>query len=109
VKRNSGQKSVELEITSQAADFFNQILSFLAYGGSSTVKTHYGDGTNDAIPMGDEGLVRKDRCRNESHPSKTESQARQEDGSQYECLEGRDDGLPRNDEGTSGVQGANLR
>jgi hypothetical protein len=30
---------VELEITSQAADFFNQILSFLAYGGGSTVKT----------------------------------------------------------------------
>jgi hypothetical protein len=31
--------NVELEITSQAADFFNQILSFLAYGGGSTVKT----------------------------------------------------------------------
>jgi hypothetical protein len=30
--------TVELEITSQAADFSNQILSFLAYGGSSTVK-----------------------------------------------------------------------
>jgi hypothetical protein len=31
--------TTELEITSQTADFFNQILSFLAYGGSSTVKT----------------------------------------------------------------------
>jgi hypothetical protein len=31
--------TVELEITSQTADFFNQILSFLAYGGSSIVKT----------------------------------------------------------------------
>jgi hypothetical protein len=31
--------TVELEITSQAADFFSQILSFLAYGGSSVVKT----------------------------------------------------------------------
>jgi hypothetical protein len=31
--------TVELEITSQAADFFNQILSFLAYGGRSIVKT----------------------------------------------------------------------
>jgi hypothetical protein len=31
--------TVELEITSQAADFFNQILSFLAYGRSSIVKT----------------------------------------------------------------------
>jgi hypothetical protein len=31
--------TVELEITSQAADFFNQILLFLAYGGSSIVKT----------------------------------------------------------------------
>jgi hypothetical protein len=31
--------TVELEITSQGADFFNEILSFLAYGGSSTVKT----------------------------------------------------------------------
>jgi hypothetical protein len=30
---------VELELTSQAADFINRILSFLAYGGSSTVKT----------------------------------------------------------------------
>jgi hypothetical protein len=30
---------VELQITSQAPEFFNQILSFLAYGGSSTVKT----------------------------------------------------------------------
>jgi hypothetical protein len=29
----------ELEIASQAADFINQILSFLAYGGSSIVKT----------------------------------------------------------------------
>jgi hypothetical protein len=27
--------TIELEITSQAADFFNQILSFSAYGGSS--------------------------------------------------------------------------
>jgi hypothetical protein len=31
--------TVELEISSQAADFFNQILSFLANGGSSFVKT----------------------------------------------------------------------
>jgi hypothetical protein len=31
--------AVELDITSQAADFFNQILSFLAYGGSSILKT----------------------------------------------------------------------
>jgi hypothetical protein len=31
--------TAELEITSQAADFFNQILSFLAYGGRSVVKT----------------------------------------------------------------------
>jgi hypothetical protein len=31
--------TAELEITSQDADFFNQILSFLAYGGSSVVKT----------------------------------------------------------------------
>jgi hypothetical protein len=31
--------TVELEITSQAADFLNQILSFLAYGGSFIVKT----------------------------------------------------------------------
>jgi hypothetical protein len=30
--------TAELEITSQAADFFNQILSFLAYGGSSIMK-----------------------------------------------------------------------
>jgi hypothetical protein len=30
---------IELEITSQVADFFSQILSFLAYGGSSIVKT----------------------------------------------------------------------
>jgi hypothetical protein len=31
--------TAELEITSQVADFFSQILSFLAYGGSSVVKT----------------------------------------------------------------------
>jgi hypothetical protein len=31
--------TAELMITSQAADFFNQILSFLAYGRSSVVKT----------------------------------------------------------------------
>jgi hypothetical protein len=31
--------TVELEITSQAVDFIHQILSFLAYGGSSVVKT----------------------------------------------------------------------
>jgi hypothetical protein len=31
--------TIELEITSQAADFIKQILSFLAYGGSSIVKT----------------------------------------------------------------------
>jgi hypothetical protein len=31
--------TIELEISSQAAGFFNQILSFLAYGGSSIVKT----------------------------------------------------------------------
>jgi hypothetical protein len=31
--------TVELEITSQATDFFSQISSFLAYGGSSIVKT----------------------------------------------------------------------
>jgi hypothetical protein len=31
--------NIELEISSQAADFFNQILSFLAYVGSSVVKT----------------------------------------------------------------------
>jgi hypothetical protein len=31
--------TVELEITSQVADFFSQILSFLAYGESSIVKT----------------------------------------------------------------------
>jgi hypothetical protein len=31
--------TVELEITSQAADFLNQILSFLAYGVSSIMKT----------------------------------------------------------------------
>jgi hypothetical protein len=31
--------TVELEITSQVADSFSQILSFLAYGGSSIVKT----------------------------------------------------------------------
>jgi hypothetical protein len=30
--------TAELKITPQAADFFNQILSFLAYGGSSIVK-----------------------------------------------------------------------
>jgi hypothetical protein len=88
--------TVELEITSWAADFFNQIFLFLAYGESSIVKTHYGDGTNDAIPTGDKSMARKDRYRNESH-------ARQEDGSQYECLEGSDDGLPRNNRGTSGV------
>jgi hypothetical protein len=33
--------TVELEITSQAADFFIQILSFFAYGGSFIVKTLY--------------------------------------------------------------------
>jgi hypothetical protein len=33
-----GGITVELEITSQAADFINQNLSFLAYGGSSIVK-----------------------------------------------------------------------
>jgi hypothetical protein len=31
--------NAELEITSQAPDFFNHILSFLAYDGSSHVKT----------------------------------------------------------------------
>jgi hypothetical protein len=31
--------TVELEFTSQTVDLFNQILSFLAYGGSSIVKT----------------------------------------------------------------------
>jgi hypothetical protein len=31
--------TVELDISSQAADFINQILSFLAYSGSSIVKT----------------------------------------------------------------------
>jgi hypothetical protein len=31
--------TVELEITSQVAEFFSQVLSFLAYGGSSIVKT----------------------------------------------------------------------
>jgi hypothetical protein len=31
--------TAELEITSQVTDFFNQILSFLGYGGSSVVKT----------------------------------------------------------------------
>jgi hypothetical protein len=31
--------TVEPEIASQAADFFIQILSFLAYGGNSIVKT----------------------------------------------------------------------
>jgi hypothetical protein len=31
--------AVELEINSQAADFFNQIMLFLAYGGSCIVKT----------------------------------------------------------------------
>jgi hypothetical protein len=31
--------TTELEIMSQAADFINQILSFLAYGGSSIVET----------------------------------------------------------------------
>jgi hypothetical protein len=31
--------TIELEITSQAADFIKQVLSFLTYGGSSTVKT----------------------------------------------------------------------
>jgi hypothetical protein len=31
--------TVELEVTTQAADFFNQILSFLACGGSSVVRT----------------------------------------------------------------------
>jgi hypothetical protein len=31
--------TIELEITSQAADFVKQILLFLAYGGSSVVKT----------------------------------------------------------------------
>jgi hypothetical protein len=31
--------TVELEITSQAANFLNQILSFLAYGGSFIVQT----------------------------------------------------------------------
>jgi hypothetical protein len=30
---------VELEITSQVSDFLSQILSFLAYGGSSVVNT----------------------------------------------------------------------
>jgi hypothetical protein len=33
--------TVELEITSQVADFLSQILSFLAYGGSSVVKTNF--------------------------------------------------------------------
>jgi hypothetical protein len=31
--------TVEMKITSQTTDFINQILSFLAYGGSSIVKT----------------------------------------------------------------------
>jgi hypothetical protein len=31
--------TVELEITPQTPDFLSQILSFLAYGGSSVVKT----------------------------------------------------------------------
>jgi hypothetical protein len=31
--------TVQLDITSQTSDFFNQILLFLAYGGSSIVKT----------------------------------------------------------------------
>jgi hypothetical protein len=31
--------TVELKITSQATNFINQILLFLAYGGSSIVKT----------------------------------------------------------------------
>ena len=31
--------TVELEITSQAAKFFNQVLSFLSYGGSSVMQT----------------------------------------------------------------------
>jgi hypothetical protein len=33
------QITVELDITSQAADFFNQVLTFLAHGGSSVVQT----------------------------------------------------------------------
>jgi hypothetical protein len=31
--------TIELKITSEAIDFIKQILSFLAYGGSSVVKT----------------------------------------------------------------------
>jgi hypothetical protein len=31
--------TIELEISSQVADFINQIFSFLAYGGSSVMKT----------------------------------------------------------------------
>jgi hypothetical protein len=70
--------TIELEITSHAADFFNQFLSFLAYGRSFVVKTQYGDGTNDAIPMADEGLVKKDRRRNRNHLSRNKSHERQD-------------------------------
>jgi hypothetical protein len=47
--------------------------------------------------------VRRDGCRNRSHPSKNESHTRQDDGSQYECLMKRYDDLPRNDGGTFGM------
>jgi hypothetical protein len=40
--------------------------------------------------------------RNKNHPSKNGSHPRQEDGSQYKCLEGRDNVLPSNDSGVSG-------
>jgi hypothetical protein len=63
----------------------------------------------------DESLARRDGRRNgnypnrsESHPSKNESNVRHEDGRQYECLAKRDDGLLRNDGGTSRMRGANL-
>jgi hypothetical protein len=75
---------------------------------SCTYIVHNGNSTDDITPVGqprtndsrDESLARRDGHINRSHPSKNKSHARQEDGSQYECLEGRD-GLPRKDGGTS--------
>jgi hypothetical protein len=51
----------------------------------------------------DEGLARRDGCRNGSHPSRNGSHVRQEDGSQYEYLTKREAGLPINYGGTSGM------
>jgi hypothetical protein len=42
---------------------------------------------------------REEMDRKESHPNRNESHVRQGEGSQLECLAGREDGLPRNDGG----------